>query len=128
MTSPIYTAAIPVFTQMLGGLQTVLSKAQVHTLDKKIDSNALLQARLFPDMFTLIRQVQVACDFAMSVSARLAGLPVTKIEDTEVSFDDLQSRITSTLQFLASLTPTQFADAQTREITTQAGTDRKSVV
>ena len=125
MTSPIYTAAIPVFTQMLGGLQTVLSKAQVHTLDKKIDSNALLQARLFPDMFTLIRQVQVACDFAMSVSARLAGLPVTKIEDTEVSFDDLQSRITSTLQFLASLTPTQFADAQTREITTQAGTPKE---
>ena len=125
MTSPIYTASIPVFTQMLGGLQTVLSKAQVHTLDKKIDPNALLQARLFPDMFTLIRQVQVACDFAMSVSARLAGMPVTKVEDVEVNFDDLQLRITTALKFLAALTPAQFEEAITREITTQAGTPKE---
>ena len=125
MTSPIYTASIPVFTQMLGGLQTVLTKAQVHTLDKKIEPNALLHARLFPDMFTLIRQVQVACDFAMSVSARLAGLPVTKVADTEVNFDDLQMRVTTALAFLASLTPSQFDDAATREITTQAGTPKE---
>ena len=125
MTSPIYNASIPVFTQMLGGLQTVLTKAQVHTLDKKIEPTALLHARLFPDMFTLIRQVQVACDFAMSVSARLAGLPVTKVADTELGFDDLQARVSTAVAFLASLTPAQFEDAATREITTQAGTPKE---
>ena len=76
-------------------------------------------------MFTLIRQVQVACDFAMSVSARLAGLPVTKVADTEVNFDDLQARVTTALAFLASLTPAQFDAAASREITTQAGTPKE---
>ena len=73
MTSPIYTASIPVFKQMLGGLSQVLAKAEAHATAKNIDPNALLQARLFPDMFPLLRQVQVATDFAKSVSARLAG-------------------------------------------------------
>ena len=67
MTNPVYTSSIPVFKQMLGGLQTVLQKAEAHATDKKIDPNALLQARLFPDMFPLLRQVQVASDFAKSV-------------------------------------------------------------
>ena len=69
--SQIYDSAIPVFKQMLGGLQTVLHKAQAHATDKKLDPNALLQARLFPDMFPLLRQVQVASDFAKSVSAQI---------------------------------------------------------
>ena len=124
-TSAIYTASIPVFTQMLGGLLTVLSKAHAHAVEKKIDPNALLHARLFPDMFPLIRQVQVACDFATGVSERLAGLPVTKADNSELSFDDLEARIKTVLQLLASLTPIQFADAAQREIITQAGTPKE---
>lgn len=125
MTHPIYAASIPVFTQMLGGLQTVLRKAEAHATEKKIDSNALLQARLFPDMFPLLRQVQVACDFAKSVSARLAGVEVPKMEDTEQTFADLQARIAAVLAFLGSLDAEQFADAARREIVTQAGTPKE---
>lgn len=125
MTHPIYAASIPVFTQLLGGLQTVLRKAEAHTTDKKIDPNALLQARLFPDMFALLRQVQVACDFAKSVSARLAGVEVPKMEDTEQTFADLQARIAAVLAFLGSLDAAQFADAAQREIVTQAGTPKE---
>ena len=90
MTHAIYTASIPVFQQMLGGLKEVLRKAEAHATDKKIDPNALLQARLFPDMFPLLRQVQVASDFAKSVSARLAGVDVPKLEDKEETFAELQ--------------------------------------
>ena len=121
----MYQASVPVFTQLLGGLKTVLSKAEAHATDKKIDPNALLQARLFPDMFALLRQVQVATDFAKSVSARLAGVPVPQLPDTEQTFAELQARIDTVLGFMAGLTEAQFADAATREIVSQAGTPKE---
>ena len=125
MTSPIYTASIPVFKQMLGGLSGVLAKADAHVAAKKIDPNALLQARLFPDMFTLLRQVQVATDFAKSVSARLAGVDVPKLDDNEQTFADLQARITTVLTFIEGLDVALFEEAATREIITQAGTPKE---
>ena len=125
MTSAIYTASIPVFQQMLGGLSGVLAKADAHVAAKKIDPNALLQARLFPDMFTLLRQVQVATDFAKSVSARLAGVDMPKLDDNEQTFADLQARITTVLTFIEGLDVALFEEAATREIVTQAGTPKE---
>ena len=125
MNNAIYTTSIPVFKQMLGGLQEVLRKAEAHVLDKKIDPDALLQARLFPDMFPLLRQVQVATDFAKGVSARLAGVEVSKVEDNEQTFADLQARIAVVLTFVEGLDAGKFADAATREIVTQAGTPKE---
>lgn len=126
MTQPaLYSASIPLFQQMLGGLKGVLQKADAHATEHKIDPNALLQARLFPDMFALSRQVQVATDFAKGVAARLAGVEVPKMEDNEQTFAELQARIDTVLTFLASLDATQFADAATREIVTQAGTPKE---
>ncbi len=123
--SAIYTSSIPVFTQLLGGLQSVLCKAEANAHEKKIDPNAYLQARLFPDMFHLLRQVQVATDFAKSVSARLAGVEVPKTEDSELTFADLHKRIDSVLAFIASLNSEQFEAAASREIVTQAGTPKE---
>lgn len=125
MTSSIYTTSIPVFKQMLGGLKSVLAKAESHASAKNIDPNALLQARLFPDMFPLLRQVQVASDFAKSVSARLAGVEVPKIEDKEATFADLQARIDTILAFVEGLDVAKFDEAATREIITQAGTPKE---
>ena len=125
MTSPIYTASIPVFKQMLGGLSGVLAKAEAHAAAKKIDPNALLQARLYPDMFPLLRQVQVASDFAKSVSARLAGVDVPKLADDEQTFADLQARIATVLEFIGGLDAALFDEAATREIVTQAGTPKE---
>ena len=78
MTSPLYQASVPVLTQMLTALSGVLQKAEAHVVAKNIDPNALLQARLFPDMFPLVRQVQIAVDFAKGVSARLAEVELPK--------------------------------------------------
>lgn len=74
MTSSMYRASIPVFQQMLGSLKTILQKTQAHAAEKKIDEQVFLQARLAPDMFPLIRQVQIATDFAKGVAGRLAGV------------------------------------------------------
>ena len=125
MTSAIYTASIPVFKQMLGGLSEVLAKAEAHAAAKKIDPNALLQARLFPDMFPLLRQVQVATDFAKSVSARLAGVDVPKLEDNQQTFADLQARVATVLTFIEGLDAALFDEAARREIITQAGTPKE---
>lgn len=121
----IHTSSIPVFKQMLGGLHDVLSKAEAHAAERKIDPNALLQAPLFPDMFPLLRQVQVATDFAKSVSARLADVEVPKLDDTEQTFADLQARIATVLAFMDGLDAGRFDGAAAREIVTQAGTPKE---
>ena len=125
MSETIYAASIPLFQQMLGGLKTVLAKAEAHATEKNIDPNAYLQARLFPDMFGLLRQVQIASDFAKGVAARLAGVEVPKLEDGETTFGELQARIDTVLAFMATLTEAQFADAATREIVLQPGTPKE---
>ncbi|MBI5907726.1 MAG: DUF1993 domain-containing protein [Burkholderiales bacterium] len=127
MTLSMYQASVPVFKQMLGALSGVLAKAEAHATARKIDPNALLQARLFPDMFALLRQVQVAADFAKSVSARIAGVDVPSFEDKEESFADLQARIAKTLAFLDSLSPAQIDGSEDRKIVTQAGTPKEKV-
>ncbi|MDO8440788.1 MAG: DUF1993 domain-containing protein [Polaromonas sp.] len=127
MTLSMYQASVPVFKQMLGALSGVLAKAEAHATARKIDPNALLQARLFPDMFALLRQVQVAADFAKSVSARIAGVDVPSFEDKEESFADLQARIAKTLAFLDSLSPAQMDGSEDRKIVTQAGTPKEKV-
>ena len=125
MTAPMYESSVPVFTQMLGGLNDVLAKAEAHATARKIEPNALLQARLFPDMFNLIRQVQIACDFATGVCARLAGADVPAYEATEQGFADLQQRIATSLAFIGSLKPEQFAEAATRDIVLRPGTPKE---
>ena len=123
----MYQASVPVFKQMLGALSAVLAKAEAHATARNMDPQALLQARLHPDMFALLRQVQVACDFAKSVSARIAGVEVPGFEDKEENFADLQSRIAKTLAFVSGLSASQIDGSEARQIVTQAGTPKEKI-
>jgi uncharacterized protein len=96
----LYDATIPVFEQLLGALSAIIDKAKAHAEARKIDAAALTSARLRPDMYPLIKQVQVACDWAKNVGARLSGAEPPKFEDSETSFDDLKARIAKTLEYL----------------------------
>lgn len=125
MTISMYASSVPVFKHILGSLSEILDKAEAHATAKKIEPSALLQARLFPDMFTMRRQVLIACDFAKGASARLAGVDVPKYEDTEQTFDELKARIAKTLAFIGTLTPAQIDGSEERDITTQAGPETK---
>ncbi len=125
MTNALYASSIPLFKQMLGGLKGVLAKAEAHAVAKNIDPNALLQARLYPDMFPLLKQVQVATDFAKGVAHRLAGAEVPAMDDGELTFADLQARIDKILALMDGLDAAQFEGAATREIVTQAGTPKE---
>ena len=128
MTLSIHAASVPVFKQMLASLADVLSKAEAHATDRKIDPNALLHARLFPDMFPLVRQVQIACDFAKSVPARLAGAEVPAYEDTEQSFAELQARIAKTLEFIDALDASAFDGSEHRQILLRPGTPKERAI
>ena len=121
----LYTASVPVFKQMLVALSDVLNKAEAHAADKKIDPNVFLQSRLFPDMFPLIRQVQIATDFAKSVTSRLVGIDVPAYDDSEQSFDELQTRIKKTLAVLEGFTPAQIDGKEALEIVLRAGTPKE---
>lgn len=125
MQQPMYVASVPVFKQLLGGLSGVLTKAAEHAAERKIEPPALLQSRLFPDMFPLLRQVQIATDFARGVAARLAGVEVPSAPDTEQTFDELQQRIASTLAFLDGLDPAAFEGSEGREIVLRPGTPKE---
>ena len=125
MTVSLHAASVPVFNQLLGGLADVLKKAEAHATERKIDPNAYLQSRLYPDMFPLLRQVQIACDFAKSVSARLAQAEVPAWEDNEATFEDLQARIARTQAYLASLDAANFEGAESRDIVLRPGTPKE---
>ena len=121
MSLSMYSASVPVFKNMLGALAALLEKAEAHAQQHKFEPAALLQARLFPDMFPLLRQVQVATDFAKGASARLAGQEAPRYDDNEQSFAELQQRITKTLGYLESLPREAFDAAAERAITHGAG-------
>jgi len=125
MTTYMYTTSIPVFKQLLNSLSVILTKAEAYATEKKFKPAVLLDARLYPDMLPLIRQVQIATDFAKSVSARLAGVDVPAYDDNEQTFAELQARIGKTLSFIESLTPTQFEGSETREIVLRPGTPKE---
>jgi hypothetical protein len=122
----MYSQTVPVFVRMLGNLSAILDKAATHCADHKIEPSVLLGSRLFPDMFPLTRQVQLACDFAKGPAARLGGLEVPKYEDTETTIDELKARIAKTLAFVQSVGQDKFAGADTRTITVPMRGEPKS--
>src|SRR5882724_5711512 len=107
MSLSMYQASAPRFAHTLQNLSTILGKAQAHAAAKKIDEQVLTSARLYPDMFALARQVQIACDTAKGAVARLAGAEIPKHEDTEKTFDELKERIAKTLAFIATVKAAQ---------------------
>jgi hypothetical protein len=117
----MYTASVPVFRQVLGSLAAILEKAESHADLKKLEPQALLQARLFPDMFPLLRQVQVAADFAKGTVARLGGVEVPRYEDIEDDFAGLQARIAKTLAFIDSVPREAIEDSADRDVTVGSG-------
>ncbi|MBK6436451.1 MAG: DUF1993 domain-containing protein [Rhodanobacteraceae bacterium] len=125
MSLSMYAASVPVFQQMLAALSGVLAKSEAHAAERKIEPAALLQSRLFPDMFPLARQVQVACDFATSVSARLAGVEVPAYEGGDQTLADLQQRIAATLAFIGGLDAAQFPNSAEREVVLRPGTPKE---
>jgi hypothetical protein len=121
MTISMYQASVPRITNMLNNLGAILDKAQAHVDVKKLDAAALTNARLFPDMLAMHRQVQIATDTAKGVVARLAGVEIPAYEDNEVSFADLKARVEKTVAFIQSFSPEQIDGTEDKAIVTKRG-------
>jgi hypothetical protein len=116
MTISMYEISVPGLIRGLINTCALLDKAAEHATAKKFDSAVLAQSRLFPDMYPLVRQVQIACDTAKGAAGRLAGVDIPKHEDTEATFAELKARIAKTVDFLKSVNAGQMKDAETRSI------------
>ena len=121
MTISMYQASAPRFASMLRNLSAILDKAQAYCEAKKIEPAVLTGSRLYPDMFPLSRQVQIACDTAKGAVARLAGMEIPKHEDTEQTFDELKARIAKTVDYVKSFKPEQVDGTEEKEVTFPIG-------
>jgi uncharacterized protein len=121
MSFSMSQASLPVFEIGLNVLSAVLDKAAAYAAAKKIDPSVLLNSRLSPDMFALVRQVQVAADQAKNGSARLAGVEAPRYEDTETTIDQLKARLAKTVAYLKTLDAKQIDASADREITFPLG-------
>ena len=113
----MYHYSISPLKRALTNLAAVLQKGLAHAEAKKIDPGVLLNSRLFPDMYPLVKQVQIATDMSKGAAARLAGIEIPKYEDNEATFEELQARIEKTLAFIETIQPAQLEGAEQREIT-----------
>lgn len=116
MTISMYKASVPVFIRTLTSLKGILEKAAAHAQAKKIDESVLINARLYPDMFPLQRQVHIATDFARGTGARLAGAEMPVYEENEKTFAELAARVQRTIDYLRTLTPASIDGSEAREI------------
>jgi hypothetical protein len=104
------------FAKMLRNLDKWLEKGIAHAEQKKFEPDVLAQARLAPDQYSLVRQVQAACDQAKYAAAYLSGQQAPSHPDTETTIADLRKRIRTCLAYLESVKPAQYAGAAERRV------------
>jgi hypothetical protein len=118
-----YEASVPAYLQILNSLSAILDKAEAHVAARNIQPEAILTARLFPDMLPFSKQIQLVCDFAAKGCARLTQSEVPSTPDTEKTFGELKQRLASTIAYVKAFKPAQFEGAETRDVSFPTGPD-----
>lgn len=121
MTISMYQASVPVCIRSLNNLVGILEKGATYAETKKIDSSVLVNSRLFPDMFPLSRQVQIASDIAKRGAAQLASTEAPKFEDNETTLPQLIDRVQKTISYLDTFKPEQIDGSEEKTITLKVG-------
>ncbi|RTL55423.1 MAG: DUF1993 domain-containing protein [Bradyrhizobiaceae bacterium] len=119
-----YQGTAPVFIHMLTALSAVLKKGQAYAEDKNIKPEVLLNARLYPTMFSLTNQVQLACDFSGKACARLTQTDVPSMPDDETTFEQLYARIDKVIANIKAIPPEKYEGGDTRDVTFPTGKDK----
>jgi hypothetical protein len=108
--------AIRLFAKTLRNLEQWMEKAASYAKARSFDVDVLAQARLAPDQYPFVRQVQSACDQAKYAAAYLSGKPAPSHPDTERTFAELRQRIEKCLAFLDSVGEKDLAGAGERKV------------
>ena len=119
MNISMYQASVPRLVNILHNLDKILDKAQEHVETKKLDILSIIDVRLFPDMFNMVRQVQIACETARGVVARLAGVEIPTSDDNERNIKELKQRIGKTIAFIEGFSPEQIDGTEDKPIVTK---------
>ena len=127
MKISMYQASMPTIIRALNNLSAVLEKAAAHAETKKIDPSVLVGSRLYPDMFPLSKQVQLASDIAKAGAARLAGAEPPSFADNEASFPELIERLRKTVAYLETLKPEQLDGSEDKMVTWNTRTSTRSM-
>ncbi len=117
MALSLYDMSIPVFVRGLGQLSHLFDKGLAHAQASGIDTKTLVDARLAPDMFTLAGQVQSASDASKLCVARLAAITAPSFPDTETTWEELQARVTKTVDFLHGIDRSLIDGFEDRQVT-----------
>ena len=127
MNISMYQASVPVFIRMLDNLAAILEKAAAHAEARKIDPAVLVASRLYPDMFPLVKQVQIASDAAKGGAARLAQMEPPAYEDNEATLADLVARLRRTVDYLRTIKAEQVDGSEDRTVTWKTRTATKEM-
>jgi hypothetical protein len=116
VTISMHQASVEVFTQFLGSMSDLLDHAVVYAEAKKIDPSVLLNARLYPNMYSLTRQVGEANRHAALACALLAGVEPPAFPDTEPDFSELKARIATVIAFMRNLQPATVNGTENKQV------------
>ena len=117
MPVSLHSVSAPIFVQILTGLSDVLGKAQAQAEAKKLDTSFLLSDRLYPDMFSLTRQVRQATNHAVNAVGQCAGVAPPKFADDETTIPQLRERIAKSIEFVKSIKASQVDGQENKDIT-----------
>ena len=114
----LYERTVPLFVKALNNLEKILDKGAAFADSKKVEMNVLLNSRLAPDQFPLLRQVQIVTDTAKLACARLTGKDGPEHDDKETTLPELKARIADTIKYMNGLTAADFKGTEEKKITT----------
>lgn len=121
MSISMYRMTVPVFQRGLANLAVYLDKAEAHAREAGENVDALVAARLAPDMLGLAGQYQRATDTAKFAIGRLTGIETPRFEDNEATVAELRERVSKARNFLAAVAPEAFEGSDAREVTIAPG-------
>lgn len=127
MSLTMYQASIPVFVRGLTALRGLLQKGADHAAASGTDPNALVAARLAPDMLNLAGQVQRASDTSKLSGQRLSGVQAPSMPDTETTLEQLIQRVNDTIAYLETIDAKALDGAEDRTVELNFGPDNRHV-
>jgi hypothetical protein len=110
----LYDASVPIFTKLLSNVDKWLDKAAAGADAKKFDVDVLANARLAPDQYPFVRQIQSACDQAKYTVAKLTGKEPPPHPDTEKTIAEIRQRIHTVVAYMATFKREDFAGGEER--------------
>lgn len=116
MAISVFDQTVSAMSRMLLNLDAIVSRAEKYAEEKRIAPEALIQARLYPDMLPFVSQVRIATDTAKGAASRLTGTEMPKWADDEVTFEEIHARIRKALDYLSGFSPEQFEASETRDV------------